>query len=132
MITFAEPSTIRTKVQSKPVLQASVPVADGLPADAECDRSGFPAGLSAEEKLTLMYGRLCAYYEVDMETLRRSFDSNGRHPDIGYDRNGEPVGYTVRFFGDALDKQLVARYGDEYRQMVNETRSKEGRSPFPF
>ncbi|MDR0815186.1 MAG: hypothetical protein LBN37_05490 [Bacteroidales bacterium] len=42
---------------------------------------------------------------------------------VEYDENGNPIWYTVEEWFDELDKRLITHYGEDFRQLVNQSRT---------
>jgi hypothetical protein len=45
-------------------------------------------------------------------------------PGVEYDENGKPIWYTVEEWFDELDKKLIAHYGEDFRKLANERRTR--------
>ncbi|GHT21870.1 hypothetical protein AGMMS4957_11310 [Bacteroidia bacterium] len=49
------------------------------------------------------------------------------------DDNGNPIWYTVEEWFDVLDKKLIGHFGEEFRQLSNESRIEwNKRGPWKF
>jgi hypothetical protein len=57
-----------------------------------------------------------------METIQKSVTEH--IPEIEYDENGQPVWYTTEEVFDELDKNLIEHFGEEYRKLANERRTR--------
>lgn len=69
-------------------------------------------------------GQLAAQYGMTVEQMRNTVEATTRYPDIACDENGIPAGCTVEQWFDELDKQLIEHFGDEFRVMANERRTR--------
>jgi hypothetical protein len=55
-----------------------------------------------------------------------------RLPGVDYDEYGEPVGSTVEEWFDKLDRKLTDHFGEEYRELANERRSRWNQKGYHF
>jgi hypothetical protein len=68
--------------------------------------------------------KLLEQYGTDIVQLRKTFAEAEPLPGVEYDEHGIPVCYTVPECFDALDKKLIAHFGEEYRLLTNKRRKK--------
>ena len=56
--------------------------------------------------------------DLQTDNQREYFERYG----VEFDKNGQPVGYTVPEWFDELDRKLINHFGEEYRDLANKRR----------
>jgi len=68
---------------------------------------------------------------MDTQTIDLDVDLDSIPAVVGveYDHNGRPVGITLDEWMGLLDEKLIAHYGEDFRQMLNDARAERGLLP---
>ena len=67
--------------------------------------------------------QLAARYNMTVSQMRETIEAAKQYPNVACDENGIPTGCSVAEWFDKLDQKLIAHFGEEFRIMVNESRT---------
>jgi hypothetical protein len=67
--------------------------------------------------------QLATHYGMTVPDMRETVEAAKLYPNVTCDENGMPIGCSVEQWFDKLDKKLIEHFGEEFRIMVNESRS---------
>ena len=72
---------------------------------------------------TISSPRERTFFDLPTSRQREELERCG----VAFDEHGHPVWYTVDEWIDELDHKLAEHFGDEYRELANQRRSRRNR-----